>query len=294
MTMHAETLKKTSQKGKKAKPTKGDASVTPDNPLAREQGIDEEHRINAMSQGSEDADLSLSWRQGALLSQAAVERSETSTRSTSAPIHSGMEGIRPFVERTTMGSVPSGDDGLSTPTMTLMDVMGVYPSNYFTDIEETPTAEMSDETRRAQRAEKRVDQAPIEGDDSMIYLLVEWLQRLGSSAGFTQDEWRMGVRYLRVPAVHRGEGSLLEQLERVEPPKFYDNVDWQAFMHAIAPEVRLLEGGGYQSPLPRRVTSPIVELPIRQSAIATPDMLQMVEKSLTMPCQPDETSSMAG
>jgi hypothetical protein len=113
----------------------------------------------------------------------------------------------------------------------------------------------------------------------MIYLLVERLQRLGSSAGFTQDEWRMGVRYLRVPAVHRGEGSLLEWLERTEPPKSYDDADWQAFIHAIVPEVKLLEGGGYQSPSPRRVTSPIVELLIRQLATATPDTLQMVEKA---------------
>jgi hypothetical protein len=294
MTTRAETLKKISQKRKKTKPMKGDASVAPDNPLAREQGIDEEHRIDAMSQGSEDTDSSLSWRQGAPLSQAAVERSETSTRSTPAPIHSGMEGTRPFIERTMMGSVPSRDDGLSTPTMTPMGAMGIYPSSYFTDIEETPTAEMSNETRRARRAEKRIDRAPIGGDDSMIYLLVERLQRLGLSAGFTQDEWRMGVRYLRVPAVHRGEGSLLERLERTEPPKSYDNADWQAFIHAIAPEVRLLEGGGYQSPLPRRVTSQIVKLPIRQSATATPDTLQMVEKSLTMPRQPDKTSSTAG
>jgi hypothetical protein len=40
--MHAKTLKKTSQKGKRTKPTKGDASVTPDNPFVREQGIDKE------------------------------------------------------------------------------------------------------------------------------------------------------------------------------------------------------------------------------------------------------------
>jgi hypothetical protein len=65
-------------------------------------------------------------------------------------------------------------------------------------------------------------------------------------------------------------------------------------MHTIVPEVRLLEGGGYQSPSPRRVMLPIVELPIRQSAIATPNRLQMVEKSLMMPCQPDETSSTTG
>jgi hypothetical protein len=121
--------------------------------------------------------------------------------------------------------VLSGDDGLSMPTMTPMGAMGVYPLSYFTDIEETPTAEMSDKTCQARRAEKRVDQVPIEGDDSMIYLLVEQLQRLGLSAGFTQDEWRMGVRHLRVPAVHRREGSLLERLERAEPPKFYDDAD---------------------------------------------------------------------
>jgi hypothetical protein len=294
MTTCVETLKKTSQKGKKTKPTKGDTSVALDNPLVREQGIEEEHQIDATSQGSEDADSSLSWRQGALLSQAVVKRSETWTRSTPAPIHSGMEGTRPFVKQMTMGSVPSRDDGLLTPTMTPMGAMGIYPSSYFTDIEETPTAEMSDKTHRARRAKKRIDRAPIGGNDSMIYLLVEQLQRLGSSAGFTQDEWRMGVRYLRVLAVHRGEGSLLEWLETTEPPKSYDDADWQAFIHAIAPEVRLLEGGGYQSPSPRRVTLPIVELPIRQLATATPDTLQMIEKSLMMPRQPDETSSTAG
>jgi hypothetical protein len=149
MTTHTETLKKTSQKGRKTKPMKGDASVAPDNPIAREQGVDEEHRDDATSQGAEDADSLMSWRQGAPLSQAAVERSETSTRLTSAPIHTGMEGIRPFVDRTMMGNVPSRDDGLSTPTLTPMGAMGVYPSSYFTDIEETPIAEMSDETRRA-------------------------------------------------------------------------------------------------------------------------------------------------
>jgi hypothetical protein len=155
--MRAETLKKTSQKGKKTKPVKGDTSVAPDNPLAREQGIDKEHWINAMSQGSEDADSSLSWRQGAPLSQAAVERSETLTRSTPAPIQSGMEGIRPFVEQTMMGSVLSGDNGLSTPTMTPMGAMGIYPSSYFTDIEENPTAEMSDETKGREKNRSSAD-----------------------------------------------------------------------------------------------------------------------------------------
>jgi hypothetical protein len=109
------------------------------------------------------------------------------------------------------------------------------------------------------------------------------LQGLGLSAGFTLDEWKMGVRYLRVPAVHWGEGSLLEQLERVEPPRSYDEADWQAFIHTITPEIRFLEGRGYLSPSPRGVTSPAVELPIRQSTTATSDTLQMAEESLMMP-----------
>jgi hypothetical protein len=111
--------------------------------------------------------------------------------------------------------------------------------------------------------------------------------------GFTLDEWRMGVRYLRVLAVHQGEGSLLEWLERVEPPRSYDKVDWKAFIHAIMPEIRFLEGRGYLSSSPRGVMSPAVELPIRQLTTATPDTLQMAEESLTMPCQPDETGSAA-
>lgn len=125
----------------------------------------------------------------------------------------------------------------------------------------------------------------------MVYQLVERLHGLGSSAEFSLDEWRMGVRHLRVPAVHRREGSLLEWLERAEPPKTYDEADCQVFIHAITPEIGLLESGGYQSPSQRGVIFLVVELPIRQSATATPDTLQMVRESLTMPCQ---TISAAG
>jgi hypothetical protein len=60
------------------------------------------------------------------------------------------------------------------------------------------------------------------------------------------------------------------------------------------PEIRFLEGRGYLSPSPRGVTLPAVGWPLRQSATATPDILQMAEESLMMPCQPDKTSSVAG
>jgi hypothetical protein len=142
---------------------------------------------------------------------------------------------------------------------------------------------MSDGTCQAQRAEKQMECAPVEDKGSIIYLLVEQLQGLGSSAGFTLDEWRMGVRYLRVLAVHWGEGSLLEWLERAEPPRSYDEVDWQAFIHAITPEIRFLEGGRYLSPSPRGVMLPVVELPIRQLATATPDKLQRGKPDDAMP-----------
>jgi hypothetical protein len=203
-------------------------------------------------------------------------------------IPSRMEGLRPSIKQTMM------EEGLSVLAMTLRGSMGIYPSNYFPEMEETPPVEMSDRTHQAWRAKKQMEHAPVEGEGSIIYLLVEQLQGLGLSAGFTLDEWRMGVRYLRALAVHQGEGSVLEWLERAEPPRSYDEVDWQAFIHAIMPEIRFLEGRGYLSPSPRGVMSPAVELPIRQSTTATPDMLQMAEESLMMPCQPDETGSAAG
>jgi hypothetical protein len=104
------------------------------------------------------------------------------------------------------------------------------------------------------------------------------VQGLGLSAGFTLDEWRMGVRHPRVLAGHQGEGSLLEWFERAEPPRSYDEADWQAFIHAITPEIRFLEGRGYLSPSPRGATLPVVKLSIRQLATATPGTLQMVEE----------------
>jgi hypothetical protein len=151
-------------------------------------------------------------------------------------ILSRIEDLRPSVKQTTM------KERLSAPAMMPRGSMGIYLSNYFPEMEETPPVEMSDRICQAQRAEKQMECAPVEGKESIIYLLVEQLQGLGSSVGFTPDEWKMGVRYLRVLAVHWGEGSLLEWLERVECPRSYDEADWQAFIHAITPEIRFLEG----------------------------------------------------
>jgi hypothetical protein len=191
-----------------------------------------------MSHSGKDAKSLLSWRQGAPPSQATVERSETSTRLMTTQILSRMEGLRTSIEQTTM------EEGLLALAMTPRGSIGIYPSNYFPEMEETPPVEMSDRTCWAQRAKKQMECAPVEGKGSIVYLLVEQLQGLGSSAGFTPGEWRMGVRYLRVPAVHQGEGSLLEWLERAEPPRSYDEADWQAFIHAIMPEIRHDSGTG--------------------------------------------------
>ena len=70
------------------------------------------------------------------------------------------------------------------------------------------------------------------------------------------------MSHLRVLAVHWGEGSLFKRFKREEPPWTFDNKLWVAFVHAIAPEVEFLEGGGYQSLLPKGVRPPTAELTI--------------------------------
>ena len=140
MTTCLETLRKTSQRGRKTKPMKGDATVTPDNLPVIEQGIEEERQVNATSLGYEDAESLLSWRQGAPLSQAVAERSEMSTRLTTTQFQAGTEGMRPSIKQTTP------DEGLLMPTMTLISSMGIYPSNYYSELEDMPPAEMSDGT----------------------------------------------------------------------------------------------------------------------------------------------------
>jgi hypothetical protein len=65
------------------------------------------------------------------------------------------------------------EEGLSAPEMTLRGSMGIYPSNYFPEMEETPPVEMSDGTCWAWRAKKQMECTPVEGEGYIIYLLVE-------------------------------------------------------------------------------------------------------------------------
>jgi hypothetical protein len=150
------------QKDRKTKPRKGDVTVTPDNPLATEQGTKEEWWTDAMSYVGEDTKSLLSWRQGALPSQPAVERSKTLIRLTITQIPSGMEGLQPSVEQRMM-------EGLSASAMTLMGLMGLYPLNYFPEIEKTPPAEICDRTQRPWMAEKGMEHGPIEGEKSTYW-----------------------------------------------------------------------------------------------------------------------------
>jgi hypothetical protein len=115
-----------------------------------------------MSHSGEDTELSLSWRQEAPLSQTTVERSEMSTRSMTIQILSRMEALRPSIEQTMM------EEGLLAPAMMPMGLIGIYPSNYFPEMKETPPVAMSDGTCQAQKAEKQMECAPVEGKGSIM------------------------------------------------------------------------------------------------------------------------------
>jgi hypothetical protein len=124
MSTRVDALRKTSQKGRKTKQTRGDIAIAPDNPLLTERGVDDEHQNNAMAQGADDANSSLLWRRVKQPSQSMTDGLKMPYSAAPTPTPSGMEGALPSIEGIEVTpdlNIPSEDDEQGGSS-------GTYPS----------------------------------------------------------------------------------------------------------------------------------------------------------------------
>ena len=69
--------------------------------------------------------------------------------------------------------------------------------------------------------------------EDIIKPLSQRLQDSGPAPGYTPEVWGIFMRYLSVPAVYEGEGTLIEKLWRCRPPSEHDAKEWKSFLDTI-------------------------------------------------------------
>lgn len=122
-----------------------------------------------------------------------------------------------------------------------------------------------------------------------IYKLMQRLQASGPGPGYNPKIWGHFVKYLGALGDFQGDGSILDHLKAMDPPSGHSSWEWSSFLWIVRREFTSLHEENTE-----KTSFLLKETPKWESNSSIPDMLRKAEHSLTIPCQPDEASSMEG